>query len=135
MKRLLTVLVSSVHNSYMIASAWTILHELLIEMKRLGLQDKMVIKQMRSSAQIRTLYMLTYNMAKNLVIVGQQRLRSIVQNTGKNRTHSICIPPRSETAQLTSRLISLRLWIARMDHSNSTMLSFAICISLTWIQR
>jgi len=70
-----------VHNSYMLACAWTLLHEFLVEMKRLGLQDKMVVKQMRSSADIRILYMFTYNMAKNLVTVGQQRLRSIVQNT------------------------------------------------------
>ncbi len=67
----------------MLACAWTLLHEFLVEMKRLGLQDKMVVKQMRSSADIRILYMFTYNMAKNLVTVGQQRLRSIVQNTRK----------------------------------------------------
>lgn len=64
------------------ASAWAIVHESLLEMKRMGLQDKQVLHQLRSSERMRTLYLLTYDMVKKLLATGQQRLSVIVQNTG-----------------------------------------------------
>lgn len=72
-----------VHNSYMLASGWTIVYESLKYLENLGLEDKMVLQQLKSNNQLRTVYLLAFNLIKKLANASQQRLRSIVQNTGR----------------------------------------------------
>lgn len=73
----------SVHNGYMLASGWTIVFESLRYMRDMGLTDRMVLDRLKSSSKLRSVYLLAYELLQKLVSVGQQRLRSIVRNTGK----------------------------------------------------
>ncbi|KAH8119258.1 hypothetical protein DFH11DRAFT_1686181 [Phellopilus nigrolimitatus] len=70
-----------VHNGYMLASGWTIVYESLRYMRDMGLTDRMVLGQLKSSSKLRSVYLLAYELLQKLVSVGQQRLRSIVRNT------------------------------------------------------
>ena len=79
-----------VHNSYMLASGWTIVYESLKLLEREGLEDKSILNQLKIDNKMRTIYLLAYNLIKKLVTASQQRLRSIVQNTGETKMR----PPR-----------------------------------------
>lgn len=67
----------------MLASGWTIVNESLKYLENLGLEDRTVLQQLRNNNQLRTVYLLTFNLIKKLANASQQRLRSIVQNTGR----------------------------------------------------
>lgn len=119
------------------ASAWAIVHESLLEMKRLGLQDKQVLFQLKNSERMRTLYLLTYDMVQKLLLTGQQRLRIIVQNTrmytpyssSKSRFYSF----KQRISMSTSGSAVHRR--TRIVWCNSIHPSFAMCTSRSWTRR
>lgn len=77
---------NSVHNAYMMASGWSIIFECLKFLSDAGLSHRTVATQLKSEKNLRLVYSLTFGLLKKLADSGQQRLRSIVQNTGNNLT-------------------------------------------------
>lgn len=67
----------------MMASGWTTIFESLLFLERSGLADRTVPTQLKNNQRLRTVYVLAFKLLKKLVESGQQRLRSIVQNTGE----------------------------------------------------
>ena len=68
---------------HMLASAWVIVYESIRKMGEMGLVDREVRNQIRGSASMRQIYYLTNDLLRQIVTIIQQRLRNIVQNTGK----------------------------------------------------
>lgn len=73
----------SIHNSYMLASGWKIVTELIKVMESTGLHDSHVREQLRQSEKIRRYYLLTVDLVKRLVQLSQHYLRIIASKTRK----------------------------------------------------
>lgn len=52
-------------------------------MQEIGLTDNEILAQLKSGSKFRPIYLAAYELLKKLVFAGQQRLRSIAQNTRK----------------------------------------------------
>lgn len=74
----------SVHNTHMLASGWVLVYESFKKMQEIGLTDNEVLAQLKSGSKFRPIYLAAYELLKKLVFAGQQRLRSIAQNTRKS---------------------------------------------------
>lgn len=85
----------SIHNAYLLASAWRIVCDSLIELKADGLANDKVLDQLERSADLRNRYLVMFDMVSRLVNLSQAKFSVLATTAGKTsfspnpRSHSL----------------------------------------------
>lgn len=72
-----------IHNAYLLASAWKIVSETLHELAQQGLTDKTIKMQLRSNENLRTRYLVLYDLVTVLVNLSQVKFSLLATTTRK----------------------------------------------------
>jgi hypothetical protein len=66
----------------MLASAWKIIYESLLELQAVGLEDRTAKTQLKNSANLRSQYLVLYDMVNYLVDTNQVKFSVLATTTG-----------------------------------------------------
>ncbi|KAL0578301.1 hypothetical protein V5O48_003712, partial [Marasmius crinis-equi] len=78
---LASVISNRIHNAYMIASAWKLVADTLCELEEDGLDDSKVVKQLTDKPELRSRYLVLYDLMNLLVDINQTRFAVLATTT------------------------------------------------------
>jgi hypothetical protein len=73
-----------IHNTYSLASAWHVISETLRELEADGLSDRTVKTQLKKNDDLRSRYLVLYDMVKELVNMSQSKFSVLATTTRKD---------------------------------------------------
>jgi len=83
-----------IHNAYMLASAWKLVLDTLGELQEDGLGDRTAQVDLRKNEDLRSRYLVLYDMVSKLVEIGQNKFSVLATTTRE------CIPMLNTTPML-----------------------------------